>query len=67
MAFTQADVDALKTAIAKGVRRLRMNGEEVEYQSAKDMRAALSMMEAEVAGQTRGTITVSYPYTTRGL
>lgn len=51
MAFTQTDVDALKAAMAKGVRRVRnSNGEEVLYNSFAEMRQALAMMEAEVAG-----------------
>lgn len=67
MAWTQTDVDALKAAMAKGVRRLRMNGEEVEYGSLSEMRSVLAMMEAEVAGTSSATIAVVYPYTTRGL
>lgn len=69
MAWTQTDIDALKAAMAKGVRRLRMNGEEVEYGSLAEMRSVLAMMEAEVAGTTTtaNAFSVSYPLTTRGL
>lgn len=33
MAYTQADLDALQAAMAKGARRVKMNGEEVEFRS----------------------------------
>ena len=67
MAWTQTDIDTLKAAIARGVRRVRINGEEVEYQSLKEMRQALEMMESEVAGANRKTMQVVYPTTSRGL
>lgn len=67
MAWTQTEIDALKSAIARGVRRVRMNGEEVEYASLTEMRAALTLMEAEVAGTTRNGFAVIYPTTSRGL
>lgn len=67
MAFSQTDVDALKAAIAKGVSRVRIDGEEVQYNTFSDMRAALRMMEAELAGTTSATPRVVYPKTTRGL
>ena len=53
--------------MARGARKLRMNGEEVEYNSLSDMRQVLARMEAEVAGATAGAISIVYPYTTRGL
>jgi hypothetical protein len=67
MAFSQTDVDALKAAIAKGVSRVRIDGEEVQYNTFSDMRAALRMMEAELAGSASATPRVVYPKTTRGL
>jgi len=48
MAFSEADKDAFKAAIAKGVKKLKMGGEEVEYNSFGEMRAALRMIEAEI-------------------
>jgi hypothetical protein len=48
MAWTQADVDTLKAAIASGVKRVRYTDREVEYQSTEDMRAALSAAQQEV-------------------
>ena len=67
MSWTQTDIDALKSAIARGLRRARIGGEEVEYQSLGEMRSVLREMEAEVNGSTANQINVSYPCTTRGL
>jgi hypothetical protein len=49
MAWTQADVDILKAAIASGVRRVRYADREIEYQSTEEMRAALSAAQHEVS------------------
>lgn len=67
MAYTEEDRAALKAAIAKGARRLRIGNEEVEYRSLDEMRAALRMIEAELSGAPGASICVSYPRTTRGL
>lgn len=67
MAWTQTDVDALKAAIARGIKMVRQGHEIVEYASMSEMRAALAMMEAEVAGVSRSAVTIIYPHTTRGL
>lgn len=37
MAYTQSDLDALQSAMARGARRLKMNGEEVEFRSLSEM------------------------------
>ncbi len=56
MAFwTQPDIDALKAALAGGVKRVLYDGppkREVEYQSLSEMRALLAEMRAEVEGTT---------------
>jgi len=67
MAWTQSDIDALKSAMARGVRRARINGEEVEYASLAEMKTVLTMMEAEVGGISRSAFSVIYPYADRGL
>lgn len=67
MAWTQVDIDALKSAMGRGLKRARINGEEVEYTSMTEMKSVLAMMEAEVAGSSRAAVSVVYPYTTRGL
>lgn len=67
MAFTQTDADTLKRAIASGVRTVKLNGEEVTYGSLAELKAALAMVEGELAGVSRNAITVTYPRTSRGL
>ena len=67
MAFTLADADTLRRAIASGARTLKLNGEEVTYGSLAELKAALSMVEGELAGVSRNTIGVTYPRTSRGL
>lgn len=50
MSYTQAEIDALKTAIAKGVRSVQKGDEVVTYRSIAEMERVLRMMEAEVSG-----------------
>jgi hypothetical protein len=53
MAFTSVDRDTLATAIATGVLRVRYaDGREVTYQSGADLRAALALVDAEIAGNS---------------
>ncbi|WP_353472333.1 hypothetical protein PVT71_13650 [Salipiger sp. H15] len=67
MAWTQADVDTIKAAIARGVTRVRLNGEEVQYRTLEEMKSTLRMMEDEVSGRATGAFRVSYPRASRGL
>jgi len=67
MAYSQDQVDALRAALARGVTRLRMNGEEVQYGSLAEMRRQLREMEAEMAGAAVSGPVVSYVKTSRGL
>ncbi|WP_127076156.1 phage head-tail joining protein [Rhodomicrobium lacus] len=57
MAFTQADIDALKRAIATGARKVRYEsgGEvrEVTYRSLDEMERSLAAMEREISGASR--------------
>ena len=49
MSWTQADLDALEAASAKGVLRVRDHtGTEVEYRSLEDMRRTRDMIRAEL-------------------
>jgi hypothetical protein len=48
MAFTQAQIDALKAAIALGVTQVSYQGRTTTYRSLDEMKSALRMMEAEV-------------------
>ena len=49
MAFTQTELDALKTAFAAGVLRLTYDGKSVEYGSAEDMLRRIRVIEGEIA------------------
>jgi hypothetical protein len=50
--YTVEQRDQLKAAIAKGVTRLRMGNEEVQFDSLDQMLRRLALMDAELAGQT---------------
>lgn len=54
MAWTKADIDALKKAMKTGVRRVEFGSGEtkrvVEYRSLAEMKETLADMEEEVAG-----------------
>ncbi|HRF08501.1 MAG TPA: hypothetical protein PL193_07645 [Xanthobacteraceae bacterium] len=54
MAWTQADIDTLKAAIATGARRVKYaDGRETEFRSLDEMERALSKIEAEIGGNSR--------------
>ncbi len=53
MSWTQADVDALKKAIAEGVRVVQRGDRRVEYRSLDEMRQVLAMVEGEVSPPAR--------------
>lgn len=53
MAYTQDDIDALREAIASGVRSIRHGEGSTEYQSLAEMRKQLAIMEQEVNGTNR--------------
>lgn len=52
MAYTQADIDRLKKAIASGAQRSRVGDRDVQFRDLKDMRSVLADMEREVKGGT---------------
>jgi len=57
VAWTQSQVDALKTAIASGVLIVRHGETQTTYRSLDEMQRVLAMMESEVAGaRTRRTV-----------
>lgn len=58
MSYTQTQIDALRTAIATGATKVRMNGEEVQYRSLTEMRSILADMEASVGAVTRPMVGV---------
>jgi hypothetical protein len=51
MAWTQTDIDALKTAIGTGLTTVMYSdGSQMQYRSLAEMREILAGMEAEVSG-----------------
>ena len=58
MAWTQTQIDALKTAIASGVLTIKHGETLTTYRSLAEMRTALALMEAEV-NSTRPSRTVA--------
>lgn len=62
--YTQAQVDALREAIARGVRKVEYDGQSVTYNSLKDMQSQLSVMVRNISGQTVKRVVYS---TSRGL
>lgn len=60
MAYTQAQVDALKTAIATGTTLVRMNGEEVRYRTLNEMKQILSMMQKDLGTPRVASFTPAY-------
>lgn len=67
MAFTTEQRTALADAIARGVRKVKMGDEEVEYRSLDEMRRTLRVIDDELAGANTSSVSISYPTTSRGL
>lgn len=69
MSWTQADYDALKANIAKGVTEMELNGERVRFDTIARRRALLAEMAADLdstAAAPNG-FQVIYPTADRGL
>jgi hypothetical protein len=49
MAYTQEQLDALRAALASGLRRVRFENREVEYRSIDEIKAAIAAAEAELS------------------
>ena len=65
MAWTQSDVNSLKTAIAGGVKSVSYSDKTVVYHTLTEMLQALQAMEAEVAaasGASTGRCTIGATY-----
>tara|TARA_A100001391_G_scaffold136544_3_gene95291 strand:+ start:470 stop:685 length:216 start_codon:yes stop_codon:yes gene_type:complete len=50
MAYTQTDIDRLKSAIGQGTLTVEVEGKRVTYRSVAEMREILNMMQDEVSG-----------------
>jgi hypothetical protein len=67
LAYTQAQLTTLKESLSRGVKRLKMDGEEIEFASLSEMRRLVSDIEAELAGKRTNAMTVITPLVNRGL
>ena len=47
--FTEQQLQALRDALANGVRRVRFEGREVEYRTIDELKEAIATAEAEIA------------------
>lgn len=66
--YSQANIDALRANIARGVKELWRDGERVTFQSLDEMRTLLAEMERELAGTPRrGRAQVLAPTMNRGV
>lgn len=52
MAWTQANIDQIKEAIAQGVTRATFGGRTVEFRSLDEMERTLALMQTEVSPAT---------------
>lgn len=52
MAYTQAQLDALKAAYASGLLEVDYNGRRMRYQSRNEMRGIIAEIEAELTPST---------------
>ncbi len=50
--YTQTQVDALRAAIARGVREVEYDNQRVRYGSLQEMQTQLNVMERDISGQT---------------
>lgn len=65
MAYTQAQLDALRDATARGVRRVSYDGKTVEYASTEEMLKLIATIERAL-NATKGPILRTMP-TDRGF
>lgn len=54
MAFSQLELDALKSAYAAGALRVTFEGKTVEYGNADDLLKRIRVITAEIAATTTG-------------
>ena len=68
MAYTEAQRDALKKALASGVLRVSYDGTTTEYRAVDELRTALSTVERELAADAGKTaLRQVRVYATKGL
>jgi hypothetical protein len=57
MAYTEQQLQALRDALATGVRRVRFGDREIEYRTIDELRAAIAAAEAEIAKDNATAVT----------
>ncbi len=67
MSYTQAQVDALRVAIATGALEVQNGQERVKYRSLAEMQRVLAEAEASLAGVARMRPTHFHPTFNRGV
>ena len=68
MAYTEAQRDALRKALASGVLRVSYDGMATEYRSVEELKAALHTVERELADEAgRKALRQVRVYATKGL
>lgn len=65
MAWTQADLDAINSAIASGELRVRSSIGEVQYRSMDELLQAKAMITSELAGSSQ-TVRSTYAQFSKG-
>lgn len=55
--YTEQQLQALRDALANGMRRVRFADREIEYRSVEELKAAIAVAEADVA-KSNGTTLV---------
>ena len=55
MAYTEVQLQALETALAKGERRVSFGDKTVEYRSVEELQAAIRTVESELARSAGAT------------
>jgi len=63
MAFTQADLDNVNSAIASGELSVEVSGKRVTYRSLAELLQARSLIAGEVAAAVTGTSRSNFRYT----
>ncbi|MCW5982438.1 MAG: hypothetical protein KIT09_30405 [Bryobacteraceae bacterium] len=53
--YTDQQLQALRDALANGVRRVRFADREIEYRTIDELKAAIAAAEADLAGSGGGT------------
>jgi hypothetical protein len=55
MAYTQADLEALQAALAKGEKRVSLGDKTVEYRSVEELQAAIRQVKRDLFEQAVAT------------